>query len=219
MPEQEVAFRAFTAIHAFVILEDVFHIVNLHGIISLDLAAVTAEDFHAQTSGNHLTFIAVLVALVLGGLVRLVVQFSPLCSSWCPVWRTRARLAGGHVDPVFEIGDQRRVFAKCIKGLGSRVHQGFTLLVNPCLGTLEVAFAGRGSRAVGVRSGRPSECVVRSVIGVSWGPKQAVEPSPVDTTPGFYQTVQVGWGRAFWGLVGQAQNVSRVGSSGSWWRS
>ena len=47
MPQQEVAFRAFTAIHAFVVLEDVFHLVNLHGIISLDLATVTAEDLHA----------------------------------------------------------------------------------------------------------------------------------------------------------------------------
>jgi hypothetical protein len=191
--------------------------VNLHGIISFDLTTVTAEDIHAQTSGNHLPFIAVLVALVLGGSVRLVVQLSPLRSSLCYVWSTGACLAGGHVDPLFEIGDRRRVFAEGIKGLGSRVHQGLTLLVDPCLGTLEVALTGRGSRAVGVRSGRPSECVVRSVISVSRGAKQAVEPSPVDTTPGFDQTVQVGWRRAFWGLVGQAQDVSRFRSSGSGW--
>ena len=161
--------------------------------------------------------VAILVALVFGGHVRLVVQFSPLCSSLRYVWRTRACLAGGHVDPIFEIGDQRRAFAEGIKGLGSRVHKGFTLLVYPRLRTLEVALAGRGLRAVGVRSGRPSECVVRSVIRVSRGAKQAVEPSPVDTTPGFDQTVQVGGCRAFWGLVGQAQNVSRFRWSSSGW--
>lgn len=69
MPEQEIALGAFTAVHALVVLEDILDVVDLHGIVSFDLTAVTAEDFHAQAARDHLSLEAVFVALVLGGAI------------------------------------------------------------------------------------------------------------------------------------------------------
>ena len=73
MPEQKVAFGAFTAVHTLVVLEDIFHIVHLHGVVPLDLTAVTTDDFHTQAARDYLTLVAVLVALILGSPTGLVI--------------------------------------------------------------------------------------------------------------------------------------------------
>ena len=64
MLEQKVAFRAFAAVYTLVVLQDVLHIVHSHWVVALDLAAVTANDLHAQTSCNHLPLVPIFVVLV-----------------------------------------------------------------------------------------------------------------------------------------------------------
>lgn len=80
MLEQKIALGALTAVHTLVVLQYVPHIVHSHRVVTLDLAAVTANNFHAQTSCDHLTFVSVLVVLVLVVPARVVVQLPPLCS-------------------------------------------------------------------------------------------------------------------------------------------
>ena len=145
MLEQKVTFGAFTAVHALIILQDILHVVDLHWVIALDLAAVTADDLHAQATKDHLALVAVSVALVLGGSTGLVVEFSPLCSSLCHVRRAGARVTSSHIHPLFKAGDYRGALAEGIKRFHGRVHSGFTFFIDSCLGALEVAFTRRGS--------------------------------------------------------------------------
>lgn len=130
--------------------------VNLHRVVTLDLASVATDEFHAQTSGNHLTLVAILEALVLSALAGFVFKLSPLRSPMC-FQSTVGRLTVGHVDPLLEVGDERWVLTEGIERLGGRISSSLSLPVDPRLGALEVAFAGRGLWAVRVGCRRPSQ--------------------------------------------------------------
>lgn len=66
MLQQKITLGGFAAVHAFVVLEDVFDVVNLHRVVPFDLATVTANDFHAEPTGNHLALVAIFVTLIFG---------------------------------------------------------------------------------------------------------------------------------------------------------
>ena len=90
MLKEEVAFRAFAAVYTFIILQYVLHIVHSHRIVSLDLATVTANDFHAQAPWDHFAFVSVFEALVPCVAIGFVIQLPPLYTPMRCVWRTWA---------------------------------------------------------------------------------------------------------------------------------
>jgi hypothetical protein len=114
-----------------------------------------------------LAFVPVFKTLVPGVAIGLMIQLPPLCTPMRSVWSVWAWLMAGHVNPLFEAGNNRWALAERVEGLGCRIHDSISLFADACLRTLQVAFAGRSSWSIRVRGRRSSKDIVDALVAIT----------------------------------------------------
>lgn len=171
--QQKVALGAFTAIDAFVVLQDILDPVQAWRIVSPVLTPVAAHNLHPQPSRHDLALVAILEARVLGRGAGVVLKLPSLVAALAVDLHNGAPGTGLGIRGGSEgVGDGE--VAQRVEHVVGRVHVGGALFPDAGLRAAEVTFAWRGTGTVGVGRGRaPGEVVYR--VAITWGTKYAVE--------------------------------------------